>query len=77
MKVFSDKYLVNYIYQFDNTYKDIFTKSVLSNNQILESAHSFWYNKYEKMLFMNEPYDYVMELLDAFYDTLIMVDMIR
>lgn len=74
MKVFNDKYLLNYIYEFDNTYKEIFTKMVLSNNQILEGAHCFWYDKYQKMLFTNKPYKYVMELQDAFFDTLSMID---
>ncbi len=45
-KIFNDQYLVDYIYQFDGTYKKIFKKNIIYNISLKEHASDFWYNKY-------------------------------
>lgn len=49
-KVFNDKYLIDYIYQFDNTYKKIFLDNIIYNISLKEHASDFWYYKYMNLL---------------------------
>ena len=72
-KVLNNKYLMDYIYEFDNTYRENFKKNILVNNILLESAHSFWYDKYEKALMGDASSEYVLELQNGFIDTLLLL----
>ena len=49
-KVLNNKYLLDYIYQFDNTFRLKFKQNIINNNILLDGVHTFWYDKYKKAL---------------------------
>jgi hypothetical protein len=49
--IFDNKPLLNYILEFDDTYKQKFKKDLVFTRDILEAAHLYWYNRYERELF--------------------------
>jgi c-di-AMP phosphodiesterase-like protein len=53
-KVFNNNNLIDYIYQFDNTYKKKFIENIISNISLKEHASDFWYNKYMNLLNNND-----------------------
>jgi hypothetical protein len=69
--IFYNKFLLDYIYDFDNTYKIIFKEKIIFTKMILETSHVYWYNRYEKELFSNSDsllvFDYQKNFLDTFY----------
>lgn len=70
-KIYYNDDLMYIIYQYDSTYIDkhklLIKNSLLS---ICEVSHSFWYDKYEKALREDKNIKYVLELQEAFFDTL-------
>ena len=89
-KIYYNDDLMYIINQFDSTHIEkhkFLIKDTL--NQICETSHSFWYNKYEKALrnhlcnikyilelqdvFFDCNIKYILELQDAFFDTLILL----
>jgi hypothetical protein len=69
-RIYYDKYLLDYIFEFDNTYKEKFINKIITPKLLLNSSHLFWYYKYEKSLFKNNNERYTLELQEAFFDTL-------
>jgi hypothetical protein len=69
-RIYYDKYLLDYIFEFDNTYREKFVNKIIMPKLLLDSSHSFWYDKYEKSLFKNNNTKYTLELQEAFFDTL-------
>lgn len=74
--IFHNKYLLNYIFEFDDTYQQRFKKELILSKKILESTHIYWYKRYEKELYNNETRNnnFVLELQDAYFDTLFLWD---
>ena len=70
-KIYYNNHLMDIIYEFDSTYiekhKFLIKKCLLN---ICETSHIFWYNKYEKEVKKYENKKYILELQDAFFDTL-------
>jgi hypothetical protein len=70
-KIFYNPDLMYIIYQYDYTYlkkhKELIKDSLLL---ICEKAHFFWYEKYEKALNNNTDFKEILQLQDAFFDTL-------
>ena len=70
-KIYYNTDLMYIIYQYDSTYIEKhkhLIKDCLLN--ICQNAHIFWYNKYEKELIKYENIKYILELQEAFFDTL-------
>ena len=74
--IFYNKYLLNYIFEFDDTYTQKFKKELVLSKKILESVHIYWYKRYEKELYNKETRynNFVLELQDAYFDTLFLWD---
>jgi hypothetical protein len=70
-KIYYNNYLMDIIYEFDSTYienhKYLMKKCLLN---ICESSHTFWYYKYEKEIKKYDNIKYILELQEAFFDTL-------
>lgn len=70
-KVFYIGELMYLIYQYDSTHIDKHKKLIGKLRTIIcDEAHIFWYNKYEKALNNNSDKKYILELQNAFFDTL-------
>jgi hypothetical protein len=70
-KIYYDKYLIDYIYEFDYTYKEFFINEIIKPKLLLHSSHLFWYNKYKKSLYKDHYSEkYTLELQEGFFDTL-------
>ena len=70
-RIYYDKYLMDFIFEFDNTYKEKFKNEIINTKILLNTAHIFWYNKYEKSLFNKiNNNKYTLELQEEFFDTL-------
>ncbi len=48
IKIFNNKYLLDYIYEFDGTYREKFKKALIFTSYILIKVHNFWYNRYSR-----------------------------
>ena len=68
-KVLNNNYLMDYIYEFDNTYRETFKKEIIYKLDLLESTNDFWYDKYEKSLKKNN-LKKTLEFQNIFLDTL-------
>jgi hypothetical protein len=68
--IYYNKLLLDYIFEFDGTYKENFKKEFILNRKILEASHYYWYNRYEKALFLEDSDIIILQLQDAFFDTL-------
>jgi hypothetical protein len=66
--IFNNKYLINYILEFDDTYKKIFKNKLVFSRNILEGAHVYWFNRYEKELLSGG--NYALDFQDIYFDTL-------
>jgi hypothetical protein len=70
-KIYYNNDLMYIIYEYDSTHIEkhkSLIKDCLLN--ICQKAHIFWYNKYEKELIKYENIKYILELQEAFFDTL-------
>ena len=73
--IFDNKLLLDYILEFDDTYKQIFKKNLVFTKNILEASHIYWYNRYEKELLSNNcDNKLIYKLQDAYFDTLFLWD---
>ena len=74
--IFHNKYLLNYIFEFDDTYKQKFKKELILSKKILEASHMYWYKRYEKELYKNNKNNcnLILEFQDAYFDTLFLWD---
>lgn len=68
--IYYNKPLLDYIYEFDGTYKEKFKKEFVLNRKILETSHTYWYTRYEKALFLEDNDVIVLQLQYVFFDTL-------
>ena len=70
-KIYYNEDLMYLIYQYEPTYLDKH-KNLLKKilEVICDKAHDFWYNKYEKAFYQNEETIIIIELQNAFFDTL-------
>ena len=69
--IFDNKFLLEYILEFDNTYHERFKKEIVFTKNILHASHVYWYKRYEIELFApNSNTKKVLELQDAYFDTL-------
>ena len=66
--IFDNKTLLDYILEFDDTYKQNFKKDLVFTRNILEASHIYWYNRYEKELLSGG--NLVLHFQDAYFDTL-------
>lgn len=73
--IFDNKMLLDYILEFDDTYKQKFKNYLVFTRNILEVVHIYWYNRYEKELLSDKCDDkLVFELQDIYLDTLFLWD---
>ena len=69
--IFDNKFLLEYILEFDNTNQERFKKEIVFSKSILYASHMYWYKRYEIELFsQNSNTKKVLELQDAYFDTL-------
>lgn len=70
-KIYYNKYLLEYIYEFDATYRERFKHTFVVTRSILENTHIYWYNRYEKeLLKINSDLNLVLQFQSIFFDTL-------
>lgn len=55
--IYHNKFLMDYILEYDNTYKEYFSKNIIKNISLKEYACDFWYDKYYNII-KNYHYDY-------------------
>jgi ADP-glucose pyrophosphorylase len=73
--IFNNKYLLDYIYEFDNTIKEKFKNKLIFSKDILGAVHSYWFNRYENELKKyNANMNFVLELQEIYFDTLFLFD---
>lgn len=73
-KIFYNDDLMYLINQFDSTH--IESHKLKMRDSILlicETSHSFWYNLYEKSLNECKETKYILQIQDAFFDTLVLL----
>jgi hypothetical protein len=70
-KIYYNEDLMYLIYQYDYTYLEKHKELIKDClKMICEKAHFFWFDKYEKALYNDNNISSVLELQDAFFDTL-------
>jgi hypothetical protein len=73
-KVLDNKYLMDYIYEFDNSYRIKFKNEIIYKLDLLDNAHSFWYDKYKKAFYNNKNLDIILSYQNAFIDTIFLIN---
>ena len=74
--IYNNKDLMREIYLFDSTFHIFFRENIIINNTILDAAHTFWYEKYMRVLRMQRipgtigELQNVLEIQQGFFDTL-------
>jgi hypothetical protein len=72
--IFNNKYLLDYIFEFDDTYKQKFKKDLVLSKVILGAVNNYWYKRYERELYEKNDTNLVFELQDMFFNTLFLWD---